>query len=371
MRNSLTLLTALTWAVLLVVPVAATDGPHYATGFTIEEHEGFTVVTVTNPWQGATPDDELRYVLYRRGTALPTGYDDALAVAVPVHRVITMSTTFLPHLEQLGELDTLVGHDALAWVYSPDVRARAAAGQIVEVGSGSMVDVERVLELQPDIIFANSYGGEWDAQPALERAGLPVAISGDWVEQSPLGRAEWLLFTALFLDKLDEAQAIITGVAQEYESLRQLAASAGNRPSVLINAPYQGTWSVAGGDSYAARLIRDAGGDYLWKEDHTVGAIFLDFESVFAQAADADVWINPGTWTSLNDGRAADSRFTRFQSFASGRVYNSNARVSAGGGIDYFESGAASPQVVLEDLIWVFHPELVPGYEPFYYQKLK
>ena len=371
MRNLFVSMTVLLWAVLLVSPVTAADGPRHATGFTFEQHDDFTLVTVTKPWQGATTDDVLRYVLYRRGTRPPAGYDAALAVETPVRSVITMSTTFLPHLEQLDEIESLVGHDALAWVYSPAVKTRAEQGHVTEVGSGSMVDIERTLQLQPDIIFTNSFGGDWDAHPVLERAGLPTAISGDWVEQSPLGRAEWLLFAALFFDKLDVAQEIFGEMEAEYLALTRLAESATDRPSVLINAPYQGTWTVAGGDSYAARFIRDAGGNYVWTADRTVGAIFLDFETVFAEAGTADVWINPGVWATLGAGRAEDSRFEQFRSFRNGSVFNNNARISESGGIDYFESGASNPHVVLKDLIWAFHPDLVPGYEPFYYQKLE
>ncbi len=371
MKNCLVSATVLIWIVLLVSPVAAAESPRHATGFTFEQHDNFALVTVTNPWQDATADDAIRYLLYRRGTRPPVGYDDALAVEVPVRSVITMATTFLPHLEQLGEIESLVGHDALAWVYSPTVRARGEQGYVTEVGSGSMVDIERTLELQPDIIFTNSFGGDWDAHPVLERAGLPTAISGDWVEQTPLGRAEWLLFTALFFDKLDVAEQIFREIETQYLALVRLAASAGDQPAVLINAPYQGTWSVAGGDSYAARFIDDAGGDYVWADDRTVGAIFLDFETVFAEAGAADIWINPGVWASLGDGRAEDSRFEQFRSFKNGSVFNNNARISASGGIDYFESGASNPHIVLNDLIWIFHPELIPGYQPFYYQNLE
>jgi len=371
MKNLLVSMTILAWIVLLVSPVVAAEGPRYATGFTFEQHDDFTLVTVTNPWQGATAEDAIQYLLYRRGTRPPGGYDGALPVEIPVQSVITMATTFLPHLEQLGEIDSLVGHDALAWVYSPAVRARGEQGYVTEVGSGNMVDIERTLQLQPDIIFTNSFGGDWDAHPVLERAGLPTAISGDWVEQSPLGRAEWLLFTALFFDKLEVGAQIFQEIETQYLALVRLAASAADGPTVLINAPYQGTWSVAGGDSYAARFIRDAGGEYVWAEDPTVGAIFLDFETVFAEAGTADVWINPGVWASLGDGRAEDARFERFNSFKDGSVFNNNARVSASGGYDYFESGASNPHIVLNDLIWAFHPDLVPGYEPFYYQNLE
>ena len=349
----------------------AQEGPRYATGFTFRQTGNATLVTVTRPWQGAGEDDALAYLLYPRGSAPPGGVPDAQPVAVPIRSIITMSTTFLPHLEKLGVLDTLVGIDSLAYVYSPEVRALAGRGEIEEVGSGTMVDIERVLSLDPDIALVNSYGGEWDADPYLVRAGVPTVVSGDWVEETPLGRAEWLLFTGLFYGRLAEARALFREIEAEYVELAGVAREASPKPTVLINAPYQGTWYVSGGESYAARFIRDAGGHYIWADDETTGALYLDFETVFAEAADADVWINPGTWSSLADGRAEDQRFARFTAFADGRVYNNNARVAPEGGVDYFESGAANPHVVLKDLIWAFHPELLPGYEPYYYHRLK
>jgi len=366
-RSSLFLLAA--FMLVIAATTATADGPRYATGFTYEQFRDYTVVTVTVPWQNATPDDGREYVLYRRGTRPPSGYPDALAVEVPVESVVTMSTTILPHLIALDELDTLVGTDSLAWVYSPEVRSRSAS--IKEIGSGTMVDIELALSLSPDVIFTNSYGGDWDAHPALDRAGLPTVISGDWVERSPLGRAEWLVFTGLFYDKLDEANELFASIEQEYLALKRIAARTQDRPRVLINSPYQGTWSISGGGSYAAAFIEDAGGDYIWADDGGAGALFLDFETVFAEAGDADIWINPGVWSSLADGRSEDARFAQFKAFRTGNVYNNNRRVSPAGGIDYFESGAANPQVVLKDLIRIFHPDLLPGYEPFYYQKLE
>lgn len=365
------LLVMIALIILFVATAVPADSPRYATGFTFEQMDDYTLVSVTRPWQGATDADARQYVLYERGSNPPAGHDEALAVEVPVRSAVTMSTTFLPHFEKLGVLEALIGHDSLSWIYSPAVRDRARRGRIAEVGSGSMVDIELLLELAPDVIFTNSYGGEWDTHPYLDRAGLPTVISGDWVEEAPLGRAEWILFTGLFFDRLAEAERLFEEVEAEYLRLAEVAASAESRPTVMINAPYQGTWSISGGESYAARFIRDAGGNYLWSDDTTTGALFLDFETVFAEAADAEIWINPGPWTSLADGRAEDSRFTRFAAFENGEVYNSNRRVSESGGIDYFESGASNPHIVLADLIRIFHPDLLPEGDLYYYRKLE
>lgn len=343
----------------------------HATGFRVVKAGDLTVVTVTRPWQGATDADTLNYVLYQAGSAAPVVEDADLVIAVPIESIVTMSTTFLPHLTALDRLDTLEAVDSVAFAYSPEVHRLFNDGNLVEVGSGPQADVERLLAIDPDLIMVNSYGGEWDAQPVLEQAGLPVVVSGDWVETSPLGRAEWLLFTALFVDELDSALEAFSRIEQEYTRLTTIAAEADTRPTVLSNAPYQGTWAVPGGESYAARFIRDAGGDYVWADDESTGALFFDIESVYAEAGEADVWINPGTWMSLDQGRAEDERFTAFRAFENGQVFNNNRRTGPGGGNDYFESGATAPHVILADLIWAFHPDLVPEYEPFYYRKLK
>ena len=342
-----------------------------ATGFTAHRNEDLTIITVTRPWQGASDGDSLHYVLYPRDQAQPDVDGADLIVGIPIRSIVTMSTTFLPHLVALDRLDTLVATDSVAFAYSPDVHERLDAGAVTEVGSGPGVDVERLLALDPDLIMVNSYGGDWDAQPTLEQAGLPVVVSGDWVENTPLGRAEWLLFTSLFYDDLESGLDSYRRTVRDYSRLEVLAAGVENRPSVLVNAPYQGSWAVPGGESYVARLIEDAGGDYVWSDDSSTGALFFDIESVYAEAGEADVWINPGLWASLDQGAAEDERFTEFAAFENGEVYNHNRRIGPGGGNDYFESGALNPHIILNDLIWVLHPDLVPDYEPYYYRRLE
>lgn len=355
--------------VALGEPIA--DVAQHATGFEAVRAGDITVVTVTRPWQNATEDDALTYVLYPRAGERPSVEGADLVVPVPIESIVTMSTTFLPHLTAIDELDALVAVDSVAYAYSARVHEMHDEGRIIEVGSGPNADIEQLLALDPDIIMVNSYGGDWDAQPVLEEAGLPVVVAGDWVETSPLGRAEWVLFTSLFFDELDAAAGLYAQIEREYNRLRTLASAASTRPRVLSNAPYQGTWAVPGGDSYAAQFIEDAGGRYVWADDESTGALFLDIESVYAEAGDADVWINTGTWSSLEQAAAEDERFTNFAAFEDGALFNNNRRMGPGGGNDYFESGALNPNIILNDLIWALHPELVPDYEPYYYQQLK
>ncbi|MFW5786288.1 MAG: ABC transporter substrate-binding protein [bacterium] len=344
---------------------------NYAGGFQAYRAGELTLIEVTRPWQNASPRDAMRYLLYPRGLDAPEVDGVDLAVGVPIDSIVTMSTTFLPHLEALGVMESLVAVDSAAYAYNEDVHSMTDDGETAEVGSGPDVDVERLIALDPDLIMVNSYRGDWDVQPTLEEAGLPVVVNGDWVENRPLGRAEWLLFTALFFDDLETALGVFERIEAEYRRLAALPEDTAERPTVLVNAPYQGDWSVPGGDSYAARFIRDAGGAYVWEENESTGSLFFDVESVYAEAGDADIWINPGVWTSLDQGAAEDERFTEFTAFAKGEVYNNNRRMGPGGGNDYFESGALHPERILADLIRIFHPELLPDRELFYYRKLQ
>ncbi len=342
----------------------------YARGFDVEYFDTYKVVTVPEAWPGAA--EAFTYVLVQRGAEVPAGYDNAMVVEVPVESIITMSTTYLSHLESLNVLDTIVAHDSFDWVYSPTVRSMAEEKDLPAVGAGSMVNVEMVLSLEPDLIMTYGSGSpDFDAHPTLLQAGLPVALNADFIEPTPLGKAEWVKFISLFYNMEGRANELFSEVEKEYNTLSDIARDASDKPTVLINAPWNGTWVVGSGDSFIARYIADAGGRYVWEDTQGTGSLFLDIESVLDVAADAEYWINPGQWRSLEQGLAEDSRFLEFTAFDEGRVFNNDNRRTDAGGSDYFESGAANPHIVLADLVKIFHPELVPDHEFFYYRRLE
>lgn len=341
----------------------------HAEGFEIEYFNHYKVITVTRPWQQA--ETLFTYVLVQCGAPVPEGYEDAAVIEVPTQRVITMSTTYLPHFVDLGLVDTIIATDEFDFVYSPEVRERIDAGELSEIGGGSTVNVELALDLEPDVIFTYGLGSpDYDAHPVLIDAGLNVALNSDYMETSPLGRAEWLKFTALFFNREAEANAIFDEIVTRYTELTELAATAEEQPKVLVNAMYGDTWYVSGGASYVAEFIADAGGAYAFADDESSGGVPLDFESVLEAAQDADVWLNPNYWFSLADGLAEDARYSEFAAFENGGVYNNVARVNATGGNDFLETGAAHPELVLADLIAIFHPELLPDHTLTFYMPL-
>lgn len=357
----------------MTVHAAGSDLPlGEASSFSVQEQDQFTLVEVTRPWPGA--DSTMRYALVHRSVAEDDGIpgdipDDATVIETPVQRVVTTSTTFVAGFDVLDSLDLIVGHDNPDFLYSEAARERRSEGEITAVGSGSGLDLETVVDLEPDLVMLNQYDESDQTAGRIEDAGIPVLISGDWTEHSPLGRMEWLYLTGLLTGRTEAAREHIRDTADSYRELADRVEQERNRPTVLINGPFEGSWAVPEADAYSAQFIEDAGGEYPWDDVSGTGSLFLDIESVFDTAGDADIWINPGQWQSLSD--IEDERLVEFAPVTEGEVYNNNRRISPGGGIDYFESGQVRPDVILADLVSIFHPDLIPEHERVYYQELE
>lgn len=344
----------------------------YAEGFTVEYFKNYKLVTLLSPWQGA--DITFEYLLLQCGTPAPEGYDEAIVVNIPVETIITTSTTILPHMKQQGVLNRLVGMDSALYTNIPEVAEGVQAGEIVEVGGGfGEMNIELVLELNPELVMLQQFSEEGSGtRERLQQSGIKAVLNADFLDTSPLGQAEWGKYVALFFNTEAIAQRSFTEVAQRYETLKALAAMQENKPTVFASSPFDGTWFMPGGQSYVAQLLADAGAEYLWADDNSAGSLFLDFESVFQRAADADYWVNLNQfWADAASALADDERYASFAAFQGGNVYNNNAIMNENGGNAYFETGVANPDVLLADLIKIFHPDLLPDHELVYYQPLR
>ena len=345
----------------------------YARGFSIEYHHNYKILTVTQPWANA--QETFTYALVQCGTPAPENLGDTPVFMVPIRSIVTMSATYLPYLEQLGKLETLKGVDDPTYIYNQAVQELVAEGKITVVGGGAvggLASVETLIELAPDVIMASASGyADYDAHPKLLEAGLPVVINGDYVESTPLGRAEWGKFIAAFYNLEADAGTKFDEMVDRYLSLTSLTKDLAEKPTVFTNTDYQGSWYVPGAQSYAAILLQDAGADYLWSDIEGTGATPLAFEQVYEKAITADFWLNVGFASDLGSLLAMDERYADFNAINSKQVYNHVARVNASGGSDYFESGIANPDVVLADLIRIFHPDLLPGHTLYYYKQLQ
>lgn len=352
-----------------------------AVGFAVEYFNNYKLVTVY-PYPGASEEESAQYVLVQCGTSAPEGYEGAQIIEVPVDRALALSTTYLPHFLELGQLDALIGVDTLLYTNTPEVLAKAEAGDLLEVGggaSGSDLNVEVTLDAEAEVIFSDTFGDPENGLGAvLADTGIVVAIAPDYNEMTPLGRAEWLKYTALFFNAEGAASEIYAERAEAYADLVDLATSIpeDERVTVLSNTIFGDAWYIPGDASYAARLIQDAGGVIALADDpQVVGNPFsapFSFEGVYEGALDADVWLaNIFNASTLEALQAQDERYADFAAFQAGRVYNNSKRSNENGGSDYYESGVTNPQIVLADLIALFYPELLPDHELYYFVALE
>ncbi len=347
-----------------------------AARFSVEYFNNYKVVTVSEAFDGAPGFD---YVLVQCGAPMPSAADfpaGAQFIEVPGGDLITLSTTQLPSLTQLGLLDHLVAVDSGFYISTTEVTDKIAAGEISEVGFGAEINIERVLELAPDLVMAYGYNPATDAHPVLLEAGVFTALDASWRELSPLGRAEWLKFTALFYNREADANALYEEIAAQYDAVKDLAASvsADDRPTVLINtfSGYSDAWFIPGAATYVGQQVYDAGGDLLLAEADSTTSQALSFEVVYDGGLNADIWLTQ-TFAVYSgaDLLALDERFGDFAAFKSGNIWNNNRDENANGGNNYYEWGVTNPHLVLADLLAIFHPDLLPEHEFAFYQQLE
>lgn len=352
--------------------------PRYAKGFSVRYGTSgsgeYALLSVERSWAGAAAAPAL-YLLLPPDSEVDTDtpeFAGALPVSVPVHSIATLSSTYLHPLVMLGLADAVVAHDAMSSVGDEEILERFDVGKIVEVGNGPGLDIERLLMAAPDIVMTTGASGEWNLVPLLAKGGLTAVLNGDYLEASPLARAEWIKFIALFFGKEQEAKEIFSTIEKRYRETAELTSDLvfSDRPTVLLNNPFGGSWTVPGGESYMARLIKDAGGRYLWDDVPGTGSVSLDLEAVFLRAYDADIWLHQYGWGSLDDVRAADPRFADFRAVRNGAVINNDKARTPGGGNEFYGSGIIRPDLILSDLVAIFHPDLLPDHHFVYYRPL-
>ena len=354
-----------------VYAVRTGDEPSYARGFSMSDRESCMLVEVRDPWQ-QSKDVIFTYVLAPDPDAVPDSLKHFPLIKIPVRRVIALSTTHVAMIEQLGSTESIVGVSGAGYIYSPAIRAGIESGRIQDVGYGQGLDFETIVRLEPDVLFL--YGVEGNVMTILEKLkdlGIPAVFCGEYLETHPLGKAEWIRYFSLFYDKEEESASFFNMIDSAYGALSSLVPKEFPKPLVLTGLPWKDTWYMAGGNSYAAQLIKDAGGSYLWKDNPSTQAVPLDLESVYLRAVQADIWINPGSAQKLADILTLDERLGDLDAVKRGHVFNNDERISAGGGNDYWESGTVRPDLVLADLIAVFHPDLLSDHSFVYYRKLK
>jgi len=349
-----------------------TDRGDHASRFKITDCGSFKKLVVLNPWQEST-QTSFTYYLVNNNIIAPDTLPSNQIIRVPVRRIVCMSTTHLAMINELGMSDAIVGISGKNLVYNPALREKIRNDIVQDVGYESNLNKELIVSLRPDLLMA--YGIDPSSAgylAKLKEMGINIMYNADYLEETPLARAEWIkVFGALF-NKEKQADSIYNSLADNYMRIcDSVNTSVMPKPKVLSGGPWEDVWYIAPMNSYAIRLIADGGGDYIFKDIFAGNSKPYPVESVFVKALDADIWLNPGAAKSLDELFNFDYRLEKLPVTTSGSVFNCNNRLSPDGGNDYFESAVIHPDILLRDVASILHPEIFPDHHLKYYRKLQ
>lgn len=369
---------------LLIVLLAACNGkktasisdfsnqlytPEYASGFSIKGADGYesSIITVTNPWQGA---DSITTQLFiaRGGESAPEGFTGQVLEG-DASRIVAMSSTHIAMLDAVGEAGRVVGVSGIDYISNPVISANRDS--IGDVGYEGNINYELLISLDPDLVLLYGVNGASSMEGKLNELGIPFMYVGDYLEESPLGKAEWMVALSEVVGKRTEGEQVFGGIPVRYNDLKKrVADTVLDAPSVMLNTPYGDSWFMPSTESYVARLVKDAGGDYIYKKNTGNASLPIDLEEAYKLTSEADMWLNVGMANSLDELRTSCPKFSDTRCFRNGSVWNNNLKTNVAGGNDYYESAVVNPDILLRDLVKIFHPELVE--EDFvYYKQLK
>ena len=338
----------------------------YAGRIRIDSSEHYILVRVQNPWDTARILHT--YVLVGRETELPEGLPEGTLVRTPVEKALVYSSVHCGLLSELGAIDRIGGICDLQYIKIPEIQNRCASGRMVDAGNAMNPDIEKIIDFHPDAIllspFENSGG-----YGRIEKLGIPVIECADYMETSPLGRSEWMRFFGLLFGKRRQADSLFTAVRADYLQLCDLVKSVNQRPTVISELKSGSAWYVPGGKSTTGRLYQDAGATYMWAEDEHSGSIPLSFETVFDRGQDADFWLfkyNRQQDKTLTELKSDYASYAGFRAFQTGQVYGCNS-----GQVPFYTETPFHPERLLEDLIRIFHPGVLPAGECRYFKRLE
>lgn len=350
-------------------PFEAKNEIRHAKGLKIYRYTDYTVVKVTNPWPNS--QESFTYILYKDGAVIPDSLQRNTKLKVPLKTVVVTSTTHIPSLEMLEVENTLIGFPGLDYVSSAKTRQLINEGTVRQVGENESLNTEIMIELSPDAVVGFSINNDNKALNALKQSGLKVLYNGDWTEESPLGKAEWIKFFGALYGLEDKAETIFLKIENDYMEAKKLAENAKTKPKVMSGSLYQDVWYMPQGDSWAAWFLRDAQADYLWSGTKGTGSLSLTLETVLDKAEDADIWIGPVEYNSLSQMINSNPHYKRFKSVKNGEIYSFSSKKGATGGTLFYEIAPNRPDLVLKDMIKILHPELLPQHQLHFFEKLK
>ncbi|WP_347145755.1 ABC transporter substrate-binding protein [Parabacteroides goldsteinii] len=337
----------------------------YARGFTIQHFTDYTSVEVRDPWDSTRILQ--RYLLVDRGALMPGDLPKGTVVRTPVKNIVVYTSVHAAIIDQLGEADKVIGVCEPRYMDTPSIQEGLRVGKIADLGEATAPNIEKIIDIGAEIIIASPFQNA--GYGPAEKLGIPIIEAADYMESLPLGRTEWIRFYGLLFGKEVMADSIFRETEDRYLELKELAKTVTNRPTVISEKKFGSSWYMPAGDSYVAHLYNDAGADYIFKDLPGAGSTPLAFETVLDKAIHADMWLikyNQTNDMTYKDLRTEYTPYENFDAFKNRRIYTCNTGI-----VPYYEEFPIHPDYLLKDLVWVFHPELLPGYTPRYYRKME
>jgi iron complex transport system substrate-binding protein len=340
----------------------------YAQGFDIVLENGVKKLIIKAAYQNSKSIYEYEI----RPKAAEKNNSKKNIIHVPIEKIVVTSTTHIPMVELLNEEEAILGFPHAKYVSSEKTRVLIDAGKITEIGKENALNTEILLDLNPEIVVGYSVSSADKSLTTVKKAGINVIYNGDWLEETPLGRAEWIKFFGVLFDKEEQASRIFKEIEKNYVAAKSIAMKAIVKPTVLSGAIMsKDIWNLPAGESFVANYLKDANLEYLWKNSEGKGSLSLSFESVFEQGKNADFWIAPGYFSSKEQLLNSNQIYAEFNAFKNDKIYTPTLKKGKTGGVIYYELAPTRPDLVLKDIIKITHPNLLPNYTLSFFEKMK
>jgi len=338
----------------------------YAKGFSISHFTNYTQIIVRNPWDSTHILE--KYILVDRNAEMPANLPEGVIVKVPVQRAAICSSVHIGMWNQLGKINDVVAVCEPKYIDFEVIKKGLASGKIIDLGMATSINIEKLVSIAPDVLVVSPY--ENNTHDRFKNSGIAVIKDASYMEESPLGRSEWIKFEAAFTGEDALAEKIFNDIEKRYQSLCTQVLRTKNRPTVFTEKKFGDSWYISGGNSYIGRFLKDAGANYMWADMKNAGSVPLSFEKVFTKAINADYWLIKynDSQSNLTYKQLATEYelYANFKAFKKKNIFAMNSATCP-----FYEESPMEPDVVLADLVSIFHPEIMLDYKPKYYFKIQ
>tara|TARA_R110002049_G_scaffold63_2_gene352 strand:- start:1288 stop:2430 length:1143 start_codon:yes stop_codon:yes gene_type:complete len=341
----------------------------YAKGFDIVDENGIKKLVIKAAYKNSK--EVFNYEIRKKNSKSEINTSSENIISTPVNKIVVTSTTHIPMVELLNKETAIVGFPYAKYVSSEKTRTLIDEGKITEIGKENSLNTEILLDLQPELVVGYSVSSADKSLTTIKKAGINVIYNGDWLEETPLGKAEWIKFFGVLFDKEKQADSIFKVIEANYLDAKKIAKKATKKPTILSGAIMsKDIWNLPAGESFVAQFLEDANLNYLWKDSKGKGSLSLSFESVFEKGKDADFWIAPGYFSSKEQLLNSNKLYNKFTPFKNNKIYTPTTKKGKTGGVIYYELASTRPDLVLKDIIKITNPDLLPNYNFTFFEKM-